>query len=326
MSTTSIFQTLFGGGKVSNTDALSTSATITAMSGTFTAMISSLKVALSQLKSSLVGLVDITPLTDALDKTVRLQAQCKNMTTEQCAAEQAHALAESNTAQIAFYTSALSASITTLQSALATVQARFSQIEAEAAGNPGYKAATLIPQFQELIASINGDITVLQNSVPYINPPASTDLSTALGSSSGSTRPDYTLPSVGTKAGYLNQLDTLNTTYDELMGNPYDINRLQRIFWSWAYGILIPIFYYIILIFCIVWGGVVLSNMYVNEMSVYTRAWYFIHGMIGFPAVLIYTLIPTCAPYWVSTIFPAYPRVRPSGLSSTLSDLSGVSL
>ena len=311
-TTPSIWQSLFGGGTVSTVDSVSTSATITALGAGFTAIISLIKKTLSQLTPDLAGLVDITPLTDALDQTTKVQAMCKNMTTDQCAVEQAHALAATNAAQLAFYNKALLASISNLQSALTTVQDRFNQIQGESAGNPGYKAASIIPQFQSLIASINGDITVLQTSEPYINPPANTDLSAALGSSSGSTRPDYALPSVGTKSGYLNELDTLNTTYDNLMGNPYDLNRLQRIFWSWVYGIFIPIFYYVLLAFCAVWGGVVLSNIYVEEMFVYTRVWYFVHGMIGFPLVLIYTLLPKCAPYWVSTIFPAYPLAAPS--------------
>ena len=37
------------------------------------------------------------------------------------------------------------------------------------------------------------------------------------------------------------------------------------------------------------------------------RIWYFIHGMIGFPAVLAWSLYKP--PYWVSGLFPLYARV-----------------
>lgn len=299
---------LFGGGAVSTTDTAATNLKIAGMSTTFNAMLTTSEGAISSLSPSLAGMVDTTELTGAMNKTKALQTQCQNLTPDQCSTKQAQALAETNAAQLNFYKNALAASITNLQAALTSVQNRFSQILSEAAQSPVYKASSIIPEFQALVANIQGDITVLQNSVPYINPPPSMDLSGALsGSSSGSKRPDYALPSVGTKGGYLTQLDQLNTKYDNLMGNPFDMKRIQRIFWAWVYNILIPVSYYTILLFCIVWGGVACSNLFATETFVGNRAWYFFHGMIGFPAVLVYTSI--FPPYWVSTIFPAYPRV-----------------
>jgi len=44
--------------------------------------------------------------------------------------------------------------------------------------------------------------------------------------------------------------------------------------------------------------------MYVDSEKDFllARIWYFIHGMIGFPGVILYSLVKP--PFWVSGIFP----------------------
>ena len=305
----SMFTSLFGGGGASALDTASTTLQISAMGTIFTGMISGLKSALSALTPDLAGLVDITPITDLLDQTSKLQTECKNMTTDQCATQQAQLAAEANTAQLEYYNNLLRQSIANLEAALTKVESRYAEIKAEQAVTVGYKAAPVVPKFEELIANIKGDITVLRTSVPYINPPANVTLSSALdsgsGSSSGSSRPDYAPPSVGTKTGYLNQLDQLNNTYDDLIGNVLDLNRRSRSFWTWMYTIFIPLLFYLVLIACMVLGGSIASNYFVKETFYMTRIVYFIYGFIFFPVPLFAAIVNP--PYWVSGVMPLYP-------------------
>jgi hypothetical protein len=80
-----------------------------------------------------------------------------------------------------------------------------------------------------------------------------------------------------------------------------------------------PLFYIVVVLSAFL-GGIILSNAYaeVESEAVLNRLFYFIYGMIGYPAVLVYSCLPSGinplkmwpgkTPYWVGGIFPYYMR------------------
>jgi hypothetical protein len=60
--------------------------------------------------------------------------------------------------------------------------------------------------------------------------------------------------------------------------------------------------YYILLFFCAIFGGIILSNVYINETFFPIRVYYFLYGTAFFPASLLYGIVNP--PEWNATIFP----------------------
>ena len=150
---------------------------------------------------------------------------------------------------------------------------------------PAYKASSLLPKYEALVSRIKGDILVCQGSVPYILPPTDTSAAAALGlgsssAGSGSSRPAYSLPSVGTKPNYQAELDDLDDEYDTLMGNPLNPETSKRNT-LWWYNKFIVVSYYFTLFLCGVWGGVVSANIYIRETFLGTRLFYISYGTLG---------------------------------------------
>jgi len=67
--------------------------------------------------------------------------------------------------------------------------------------------------------------------------------------------------------------------------------------------------YYIILLVTMIFGGVILSNVYINEKYLPIRLYYFFYGIIFFPASLAYGIINP--PVWSATLFPLFQIAGP---------------
>ena len=67
--------------------------------------------------------------------------------------------------------------------------------------------------------------------------------------------------------------------------------------------------YYILLFVCAIFGGIILSNVYINETFLPIRAYYFFYGTVFFPISLLYGAINT--PEWNSTLFPLFMIAGP---------------
>lgn len=307
-----VFTSLFGGGATPAADTAEVASQVAGLSSNFNAMTGTLTSSLSiasALSPDIAGMVNTSALTNALQEAQNLQEMCKNLSPAECATKQAQQQAAADAAQLKFYRDTLAASITTYNEILTTVQTQQGKLQKEkeaalAAGALVFKGDPIFTMYTELISRIQSDISLFQNSVPYILPSTVTS-----GSSSGSARAPYQLPSAKSSvADYSTENDALVMKYDQLMGNPYDTGRMQRSGERWLTRQFIPIAFYMTLAFSVIWGGIVLSNIYVEAEKDFigTRIWYFVHGMIGFPAVLAYSLI--YPPFWVSGIFPWSPR------------------
>jgi hypothetical protein len=326
----SVFSSIFGGGAVQATDTKAATADIANLNSNFAGMSSSLTSSISTataLSPDLKGMVDTTALTSALDSTKNLQETCKGLSTDDCAKKQAQLQAETDAAQLKFFTDALAAQITKLTAERDKIQKQYDAIKAEKdaalkAGALVFKADSVFPSYDELLGRINADIATLKASAPYIVSSAAEGFQSS--SSSGSTQivvpPPYKLPVLKSAGDYAMEHEVLLATYNNLLGNPYDLNRIVRTLKTFVYRQLIPAFFYMALIISIIWGGVVCSNMYVEVEQDFlgARIWYFIHGMIGFPLAIAYSLIKP--PYWVSGIFPWYARVAADEEDSTTTE------
>ena len=74
--------------------------------------------------------------------------------------------------------------------------------------------------------------------------------------------------------------------------------------------------YYMLLFACAIFGGIILSNVYINETFFPIRAYYFFYGTAFFPASLLYGIVNP--PEWNAKIFPWFmipgkePFVQPT--------------
>ena len=309
------FASLFGGGTTSAADTSSTTSQIAGLNSTFSGMKGGLTTSLTAantLAPDLKDVVDTSSITDAMDQTTKLQELCKGLSTDDCAKKQAQLQADTDAAQLKFFNDTLAASIQQLTDARVPIKAKLGEIYTEKSKVSVFKGEAVIPQFEELLSRLDGDIVVLKASVPYINPPESTSVLGDTSGSSGSsgsaaaTRPEYTLPVTGTKSSYETEYDVLRLNYNSLMGiasTPTDINNA---IYKWFRRTFIPIAFYMSLAYAAIIGGIACSNIFVNEKSLYIRLYYFIYGMLGFPAVLAYSALYT--PFWNSVI-PVYPRL-----------------
>jgi len=311
----SVFSNIFGGGTVPATDTGKATEEIATLNSNFTGMSSSLTSSISvatSLSPDLKDAVDTTALTGALDSAKSLQETCKGLSTDECAKKQAQLQAEVDAAQLKFFRDTLAAQIAQLTTERDKIQNQYNAIQAEkvAALKDGalvFKGDSVFPTYDDLLARINADIATLQGSDPYI---VSSTASSGSSGSGGLQLP-YQLPVVEMASDYDIEHEQVLATYNSLVGNPYDLNRIMRNIKNFIYRKLIPIAFYVALAFSIVWGGIISANMYVEAEKDFLagRIWYFIHGMIGFPLFIAYSLLKP--PYWVSGIFPWYPRLAP---------------
>jgi len=317
---TSMFSGIFGGGAPpSPTDTAAATASITNLNSGFGEMTSSLTSTMSvasSLSPSVSNMVDTTALTSALNATQNLQEACKGMTTDECAKKQAQLQADTDAAQLKFFQDTLVAQITELRAERDSIQTQYDKIKKEKeavlkSGTLVFKGEPALAKYDSLLSEINADITTLQNSKPYIVPStegfqnsgsASTPVKTKVA------KEPYQPPMVKTAGYYKEQHENILINYDALIGNPYDYNRVMRSFATFIFRMLVPIAFYVSLVFIAVWGGVMASNMCIEAEAEFLlgRIWYFVYGAIFFPIIILVSIMKP--PFWVSGLFPLYPR------------------
>jgi hypothetical protein len=245
---------------------------------------------------------------------------CKGLSTDECAKKQAQLQADTDAAQLKFFKDTLAAQVTNLTKVRTKIQAQYDEIKAEKekalkGGALVFKGDSVFPKYDELLTKINTDIQTLESSIPYVVPSTEGFQNlTSSGSVAVPVRPPYQLPIMTPASDYDLEHETILASYNALVGNPYDLNRIMRNLRTFIAKSFIPIAFYFTLALSVVWGGIVCSNMYLEPEKDFLlgRVWYFIHGMIGFPLVLGYSLLKP--PYWVSGIFPWYPRTPTEAL------------
>ena len=239
------------------------------------------------------------------------------MSTDECAKKQAQLQADSDAVQLKFFQDMLLAQITELRKERDTIQAQYDKIkqEKDAALKGGaivFKGEPIFAKYDSLLSQINADIATLQNSKPYIVP--STEGFQNSGSASKTAakikviQEPYKPPTVKMAGEYKDQHETVLIDYDTLFGNPYDYNRVMRSIGSFIFRMLVPIAFYVSFIFIAVWGGVMASNMCIEAEAdfLFGRIWYFLYGILLFPVIVGASILKP--PFWVSGLFPLYPR------------------
>jgi hypothetical protein len=314
---------LFGSSSTSEADKASSASQITTLNRNFTGMKGALSTSLTSLEATpgVRDAIDTSMLTTALSKVEQLEEICKNISTEECEARQARLQAENDAKQLKFYQDELVKMTKDLTIVRNSAQAKLDEYLTAKASNPVFKGESMIPKVEELISKIDGDIAVVRKSVPYIDPPQTTSFlgassSGSSGSSSGSTRPPYALPSIKSHISYQSDLDAIKLQYNSLMGVPVS-EADQREFWvNWLRYTFIPILFYSSILYAAVIGGTTCANIYGEEKSMLNRLYYFFYGMLGFPFVLAYAAVyidtPLLkminTPFWTSFI-PVSPRL-----------------
>ena len=76
--------------------------------------------------------------------------------------------------------------------------------------------------------------------------------------------------------------------------------RLVKRAWRFASDYI----YYILLFICALFGGIIMSNVYINETFLPIRVYYFFYGTAFFPVSLLYGIVNP--PEWNATLFPVY--------------------
>jgi hypothetical protein len=77
---------------------------------------------------------------------------------------------------------------------------------------------------------------------------------------------------------------------------------------AFSTSIAFEILYYVILSLSVLFGGIIISNMYIQEDFWAGRLYYFVYGMAFFPISLLVGIIRP--PPWLATIMPFYDRTN----------------
>lgn len=130
----SVFTSIFGGGVIETKDTKAATDDIANLNSNFTVMTSSLNTSIAvanALSPDLKDVVDTTALTSAIDSTKTLQETCKGLSTDECAKKQAQLQAETDAAQLKFFTDALLAQKTKLMVQRDKIQKQYDGIKDE---------------------------------------------------------------------------------------------------------------------------------------------------------------------------------------------------
>ena len=310
----SVFQSLFGGGAAAATDTASATSGIAQITTQFSSLTSGLTNTLSllSLKPELKSMIDMTGITGALNNIKELQQMCSmgDLSTGECAKKLAYLEAQSDAAKLKVFNDVLANQTKKLTKMRDNIKIEYDSAKAEsdAAIQKGalvFKGASALDKISKLLTEINADIEKLKNSVPYVVPSKSAE--EIASSASTLVKPPYELPSVKSTAEYKRELTNILNELDTALNNPFNYNRMIRTAKEFSYTYFIPVSFYVVLVISIILGGILCGNMSIGyeEDFLLARVWYFVHGMIGFVPIMIYSLI--YPPYWVSGIFPLTP-------------------
>jgi hypothetical protein len=254
---------------------------------------------------------------DALKKKVAdgktLLTNSSNMTPESLQQETSRLQSEFTASQFKMTQTDYNTKVNNLRTILETVKARNTAVHADTTTSKG-----LLTEYDKLLQDTNTALNTLLESppVPFINLPSS--------GSSGSAPPPYEIPVVLTPDEIQSTLDDLDDKHEQEAGSTFSLSRLyERL--KRIYKLFYTPLFYIVVILSALLGGIILSNAYieVDNQAVLNRLFYFIYGAIGYPAVLVYSCMPSGlnplkawpgkTPYWSAGIFPVYRRQLVSG-------------
>ena len=99
------------------------------------------------------------------------------------------------------------------------------------------------------------------------------------------------------------------------MGRPVDTNEVKTLMYKWFVKVFVPVAFYLSIALGALVGGIITSNHFAEEKSLFNRIYYFVYGMLGFPFALVYGML--YPPLWVSTIIPIYGRLSAADITDT---------
>jgi len=294
------------------------SQTTSAVSG-LAATNSSIGMAVSGLKMMGVPAATLAPVEDLQQQSSTLLAGAANMSPSAIAAQnaslQARLIAANNTAISAQFTKV----INDMQAIQTAITARVTQVVAD--NDYSKEVKTSFNTLKDDVAAAMKTLTdgqadfVRQN----LNASQGTD------GSGSSTLPTFAgIPETTSIEEFQLRLDTLNSQADGEKG-AYNPSVWWKNWMTWFKIYVWPSVVVCIVVFSMILGGSIMSNMYleVEKEWIGNRLFYFVYGAIAFPISLMVGCVKP--PYWVAW-FPAYARSKPATVPTQVGGAFGFSL
>ncbi len=294
------------------------SQTTSAVSG-LAATNSSISLALSGLKMMGVPAETLSPVENLQRESSTLLAGASNMSPSAIAAQnaslQARLIATNNTAISGQFTKV----ITDMRAMETSVTSRIREVEAEKAYSKETKAS-----FKTLKEDVAAAVKILTDGQAdfvkqYLNAAQGT------GGSGSATLPTFAgIPETTSVEEFQLRLDTLNSKADSEKGE-YSPTVMWKNSLSWFKIHVWPWILISVIVFSMILGGSIMSNMYLETEKEWigNRLFYFVYGAIGFPISLLAGCVKP--PYWVAW-FPAYARSKPATVPTQVGGAFGFSL
>ena len=160
----------------------------------------------------------------------------------------------------------------------------------------------LSSQYKTLLTDISGAVSLLVASPPTFT------TGTSGSSGSGPAVSTYVIPTTPSAADFQAQLDALDSAKDTETGGTFNYERTMRHTRWWIKTYVVTPLFAIFIALSMILAGSIASNAYVSAEKGYlmNRIFYFVYGALGFPLTILSACIKP--PFWVSFLFPAYPR------------------
>lgn len=294
------------------------SQTTSAVSG-LAATNSSIGMAVSGLKMMGVPAATLAPVEDLQQQSSTLLAGAANMSPSAIAAQnaslQARLIAANNTAISAQFTKVIN-DMRAIQTAITT---RVTQVVAD--NDYSKEVKTSFNTLKDDVAAAMKILTDGQADFVRQN----LNASQGIGDSGSSTVPTFAgIPETTSVEEFQLRLDTLNSQADGEKG-AYNPSVWWKNWMTWFKIYVWPSVVVCIVVFSMILGGSIMSNMYleVEKEWIGNRLFYFVYGAIAFPISLMVGCVKP--PYWVAW-FPAYARSKPTTVPTQVGGAFGFSL
>lgn len=294
------------------------SQTTSAVSG-LAATNSSIGMAVSGLKLMGVPAATLAPVEDLQQQSSTLLAGAANMSPSAIAAQnaslQARLIAANNTAISAQFTTIIN-DMRAIQTAVTT---RVTQVVADNDYSKETKAS--FNTLKDDVAAAMKTLTDGQTDFVRQN----LNASQGTGGSGSSTLPTFAgIPETTSVEEFQLRLDTLNSQADGEKG-AYNPSVWWKNWMTWFKIYVWPSVVVCIVVFSMILGGSIMSNMYLETEKEWigNRLFYFVYGAIAFPISLMVGCVKP--PYWVAW-FPAYARSKPATVPTQVGGALGFSL
>jgi hypothetical protein len=294
------------------------SQTTSAVSG-LAATNSSIGLAVSGLKMMGVPAETLAPVENLQRESNTLLAGASNMSPSAIAAQnaslQARLIATNNTAISGQFTKL----INDMRAMETSVTSRMKVVEADKAYSKETQAS-----FKTLKEDVTAAVKILTDGQSdfvkqYLNAAQGT------GGSGSATLPTFAgIPETTSVEEFQLRLDTLNSKADSEKGE-YSPTVMWKNWLSWFKIYVWPWILTSVIVFSMILGGSIMSNMYLETEKEWigNRLFYFVYGAIAFPISLLVGCVKP--PYWVAW-FPAYARSKPVTVPTQVGGAFGFNL